>query len=77
MSCKKTYLLDGQKNANIGDLAGSLAHKYGPQNVMGQPSEDIFHHTSIDADKGGHSVPVENFLNAQCLLPILISKRHH
>ncbi|KAF7506474.1 Vacuolar protease A [Endocarpon pusillum] len=52
------------QNANIGDLAGALAHKYGPQKIMGQPSEDIFRHTSIDADKG-HTVPVENFLNAQ------------
>jgi saccharopepsin len=38
---------------------------------MSQPSEDIFHHTSIDADKG-HTVPVENFLNAQCLLPLIV-----
>lgn len=53
------------KNANFEDLVGSLAHKYGPQRVIGQSSDDVFHDTSLDTDKDGHVVPVENFLNAQ------------
>lgn len=42
----------------------ALRHKY-TQKTMGGPTEDIFRHTSIDADSP-HDVPVENFLNAQC-----------
>ena len=30
------------------------------------PNQDVFRHTSIDAEKGPHEVPVDNFLNAQC-----------
>lgn len=54
-----------QSAANIGDHMNALRHKYS-QTVMGGPSEDIFKHTSIDLEKGPHTVPVENFLNAQC-----------
>lgn len=43
-----------------------LGRKYG-QKYMGAGDEDIFRHTSVDADKGPHEVPVENFLNAQCM----------
>jgi saccharopepsin len=31
-------------------------------------SEMMFQDTSIHDDKGGHSVPVSNFMNAQCKL---------
>src|SRR5271170_554515 len=34
------------------------------------PTEDIFRHTSIDADKSRHDVPIENFLNAQCMFQL-------
>jgi hypothetical protein len=57
-----------QAAANIGVHARALRQKYS-QKFMG-PSEDIFRHTSIDADKGAHDVPIENFLNAQCMRSI-------
>lgn len=63
------FMQQEQQNANIGDLAGALAQKYGAQKVMGQPSEETAHDDSIDADKGGHVVPVDNFMNAQCRSP--------
>lgn len=56
--------------ANIDDHIRSLRHKY-TQKFMG-PTEDIFRHTSIDADKDPHEVPVENFLNAQYYSTIAI-----
>lgn len=29
--------------------------------------DEMFRDTSIHADKGGHPLPVSNFLNAQCM----------
>lgn len=71
LSGKTTDAFRLQEMASVGDFGRSLAHKYGPQKVMGQPPEDNLHHTSIDADKGGHAIPVENFLNTQCWSLIL------
>lgn len=54
-----------QAGASIEQHARALRHKY-TQKFMGGPTEGEFHHTSIDADKDPHEVPLENFLNAQC-----------
>lgn len=34
---------------------------------MGVAREPIFRDTSIHEEKGAHPVPIENFLNAQCM----------
>lgn len=59
----KVPLAQQLSSASISDHVRALGQKYS-QKFMG-PTEDIFTHTSIDADKDPHDVPVENFLNAQ------------
>lgn len=63
MKLQKVPLEQQLSAASINDHVNALRQKY-TQKYMG-PTEDIFHHTSIDADKDMHDVPVENFLNAQ------------
>jgi len=60
---QKVPLSQQLEAANIGDHVRTLGRKYS-QKFVG-PTEDIFRHTSIDADKDVHDVPIENFLNAQ------------
>jgi saccharopepsin len=65
MKLEKVPLDQQLQAASITDHMKALRHKYS-QKFMGGPSEDIFKHTAIDLEKDPHSVPIENFLNAQC-----------
>lgn len=64
MKLEKVPLAQQLEAANIGDHVKALGQKY-TQKFMGSGKDDIFRETSIDATKGPHDVPVENFLNAQ------------
>lgn len=63
MKLEKVPLEHQLSVASINDQVRALGHKYG-QKVLGS-NDGAFRHTSIDADKDPHDVPVENFLNAQ------------
>jgi saccharopepsin len=65
MKLEKVPLDQQLQAASITDHMKALRHKYS-QKFMGGPTEDIFKHTAIDLEKDPHSVPIENFLNAQC-----------
>ena len=65
MKLEKIPLEQQLSAASIQDHVKALTHKYS-QKFMG-PTEDIFRETSIDANKGTHDAPIENFLNAQCM----------
>jgi saccharopepsin len=63
MKLEKVPLETQLNGANIGHHMNALKQKYS-QKFMG-PTEDIFREQSIKGDP--HDVPVENFLNAQCM----------
>lgn len=65
MKLEKVPLEQQFSAASVRDHVKGLAHKYS-QKFMNSETEDIFRHTSIDLNKD-HDVPVENFLNAQCM----------
>ena len=56
-----------QEYSDINSQVRALGQKY-----MGiRPKahiEELFKDTSIQPDKGGHPLPVSNFLNAQCMV---------
>jgi len=56
-----------QEYSDINSQVRALGQKYmgiRPQAHIGESFKD----TSIQPDKGGHPLPVSNFLNAQCML---------
>lgn len=55
-----------QERANIQEHVQALGQKYMGVRKQQPNVEDLFRETSIHEDKGGHEVPIENFLNAQC-----------
>lgn len=64
MKLEKVPLEQQLASASIQEHARALSHKYS-QKFLNAETEDIFKHTSIDANDR-FDVPVENFLNAQC-----------
>jgi len=54
-----------QEHANIEAHGRHLGQKYMGLRTSAHIDE-MFKDTSIHEEKGGHSVPVNNFLNAQC-----------
>lgn len=69
MKLEKVPLDQQLQAASITDQVKALRHKY-TQQFLGSQPEDIFRHTAIDLEKGPHEVPVENFLNAQCMFQV-------
>lgn len=70
LKLEKVSLSEQLEQADIDTQAHSLYKKYTGQRFMGvRPDihkDEMFKDTSIHLDKGGHPVPVSNFLNAQC-----------
>lgn len=70
LKLQKVSLSEQLEHADITTQADSLAKKYTSQKIMGiRPEthkEEMFKETSIHLDGDDHSVPVSNFLNAQC-----------
>ena len=72
MPLKKVSLSEQLAGANIETHVKHLGQKYmgvRPQSHL----DEMFKDTSIHEQKGGHPLPVENFLNAQCKLFLLQS----
>lgn len=70
LKLQKIPLSEQLKHADIATHAQALYNKYSGQKAMGPqfaPSnEQVFRDTSIHPESPGHTVPIENFLNAQC-----------
>jgi len=64
---QKVSLSEQLENANIGDHVKALGQKY--MGVRAEKHiEEMFRDTRFREDKGhDHSVPITNFLNAQCM----------
>ena len=66
MPLKKVSISEQLAGANIDTHAKHLGQKYmgvRPQSHI----EEMFKDTAIHGEKGDHTVPVSNFLNAQCV----------
>ena len=71
----KIPLSEQFQHADVAAHAKSLFNKYSGQKAMGLPpvsrQGEMFKETSIPIEESDHTVPVSNFLNAQCRPHIL------
>ena len=74
MKLNKIPLAEQLQHADLATHAKSLMHKYGPQKFMGAQQNEVLKDASIIAD-GEHPVPIDNFLNAQCMSPLRLPQR--